>query len=530
MLDRTTLPLAQGALVPDMTQRMTMLVDGLRAWVTQETPDLQRLEEQVVRAVKDLGSALLAGLCQLTVPRDPPQTHPCPCGQMATFQRQRPATCRTLLGPITLMRPYYLCATCHHGFAPLDQQLGFCAGSRSAALDELLALLGATQDSFAAAATVLERLTLLHVAPNTVRAATEQLGAVLAEVEQAQVAALQGDHPPAVVPHAPAGPLCVSLDGVQAHLTPEGWKELCVGAVYQVRPCQPLLQRERRADAVQAEAISYIAELGSQREAFGWQLYAEALRRGAATAELVVVGDGAHWLWELAALHFPQATQVLDWFHATEYVWSAATAVWGEQHPERTTWAEQQLAALWDGRVAAVLAALQRHAGAGEAVGVAQTYFTNQQARMDYPAYRARGLPIGSGTIESGCKQVVSARLKQAGMIWGAAGARQVVKVRAWLKSGRWAEAMAQRPQRQRRYRRQARVLDTPMAGRMVGAPAGRLGRDRAEPLPPEVVAAVRAELASGRTTHPWNRAWSRRQQRQEVDRSAPNPAIVSSA
>ncbi len=270
MPDRTTFQVSQDALAQNIADQAAALVRRLQDWVVQETPDLQQLEEQVVRSVKDLGSSLLIGLCQLTVPRDPPATHPCSCGQPARFQRLRPATCRTLLGPITLQRPYYLCPTCHHGVAPLDHHLGLCPGSRSAALDELLALLGVTQDSFADAAAVLERLTLVHLSPNTVRAATEQLGAVLAEVEQAQVTALQADQPPAVGPPTPVGPLCVSLDGVQAHLTPEGWKELCVGAVYQVRPCRP--QRERRAAAVQAEAISSLAELGSQREAFGWQL------------------------------------------------------------------------------------------------------------------------------------------------------------------------------------------------------------------------------------------------------------------
>ncbi len=137
----------------------------------------------------------------------------------------------------------------------------------------------------------------------------KRLGAVLAKVEQAQVTALQ-ENQPALTPLAPAGPRCGSLDGVQADLTSEGWKELCVGAVYHVRPCR--LQRERRADAVQAEVISYLAELGSQRTAFGWQLYAEVVRRGPRSTELVVVGDGAHCLRALAALHFRQVTQILD--------------------------------------------------------------------------------------------------------------------------------------------------------------------------------------------------------------------------
>ncbi len=522
MPDRTTRPCSPGAIVQDMTDRMRALVLRLHASICQETPDLQRLEEQVIASLTDLGSALLVSLCQLVVPCGPPATSPCACGRPAPFQRLRPASCRTLLGPITFQRPYYHCPTCHHGFAPLAQQLGFCAGSRSAAFDEVLALLGATQDSFADAAVVLERLTLLQVAPNTMRAATEQLGAVLAEVEQAHLTALQADQFPAVAPPAPAGPLCVSLDGVQAHLTPEGWKELCVGAVYQVRACRPRLAHW--ADVVQAEAISYVAELGSQREAFGWQLYAEALRRGAATAELVVVGDGAHWLWELAALHFPQATQILDWFHATEYVWKAATTIWGETHPDRSRWAEQQLQALWDGRVTEVLAELQHHQRTGDAVRAAWTSFTNQQARMNYPAYRARGFPIGSGTIESGCKQLVRARLKQAGMIWQADGARQVVKVRAWLKRGRWAEAMAHRPRRQRAYQRRVPGREAPMVGQAETAQPERV------PVSPEVLAAVRTELAAGRTTHPWKRAWSKRQQRQEAETRTATSGVMSSA
>jgi hypothetical protein len=388
---------------------------------------------------------------------------------------------------------------------------------------------------------VLERLTLLQVAPNTVRAATEQLGAVLAEVEQAQVAALEAGHLPASPPPVPAGPLCVSLDGVQAHLTPDGWKELCIGAVYQVRPCRPT--QHRRADAVHAEAISYIAELGSQREAFGWQLYAEALRRGADAREVVVVGDGAPWLWDLAELHFPQATQILDWFHATEYSWSAATAIWGAAHPERQRWADGQLSALWAGQVSAVLLALQAQLAAGDAVRVAYTYLTNQQARMDYPAYRARGLPIGSGTIESGCKQLVSARLKQAGMIWSADGARGVATVRAWRRSGRWHEALALRPPRQR-HRRQARTptcqasptrSDEHGTGRREARATPVASPATVEPTAPgtltaEVVASVRQAVRQERQHHPWRRAWSARQQRRETEASAATSVVACAA
>jgi len=200
--------------------------------------------------------------------------------------------------------------------------------------------------------------------------------------------------------------------------------------------------------------------------------------------------------------------------------------------------------ALWQGQVADVLDALQAQMTAGEAVRVAHTYFTNQQARMNYPAYRARGLPIGSGAVESGCKQIVSARLKQAGMIWRADGARQVAKVRAWLRSGRWAEAMARRPALRRGSQRQlGRATTAPTTSK--GSPGlaedwATLGDSRSPapavapsappPLPPEVIAAVQAQLAQERTPHPWRRPWGRRQPQQETERHRVEPAVVSSA
>ena len=104
-----------------------------------------------------------------------------------------------------------------------------------------------------------------------------------------------------------------------------------------------------------------------------------------------------------------------------------------------------------------VLAELEQHRSAGEGVTAALSYYTTHQGRMDYATYRARGLQIGSGNVESACKQLVSARLKQAGMMWDAEGAEQVATVRAWLKSERWQEAMALRaaPERGTSGRRQ---------------------------------------------------------------------------
>jgi hypothetical protein len=497
-----------------MTERMTTLARTLGTWVQAEPRTLQAQEEQLVRQLHDLGTTLLAGLLAL-VPHPAARTLACACGEQATYCRMRPATVTTLLGSLTYTRATYRCATCQQGHAPLDQQLQVAAGSISTGLQELLALLGATQTSFPQAASVLERLCLVQVCPNTVRAATEDLGAMLVDHTQATATLAQEQGVlPAAQPPVPAR-LYVSMDGVLVHCRTTGWREIKTGCVYTTRA-----QRARRAPhqrTLRMEQPSYGAAL-AEAQPFGWQLYVEAARRGVAQSdEVIVIGDGAHWIWNLAEMYFPDATQIVDWYHATQYVWNAATAIFGEGHPTRTIWAQQQLDALWDGRIDDVLMALQAQVEVGAAVDDALSYYTTQRARMNYPAYRARGLQIGSGTIESTCKQLVSARLKQAGMIWSEAGAKAVVAVRAWLKSGRWEEAMARRAAPRRSYQRHRPRSEPRMEARVVReevAVVETAVRPVAMGLPPEVLASVRSALAHEQATHPWRRAWSRRQQR----------------
>ena len=454
MTDRTTTMNRRETLVQQMTEHMTRLARMLSDWVQAEPRPLQEIEAQTVRVLHDLGTVLLTALIPLAAPARPAPDVPCPCGQTARYVRMRPATVTTVLGRVTLERAIYRCPTCGEYHAPLDAQLQIAAGGISLGLQELLALLGATQDSFAQAATVLERLCLVQVCPNSVRAATEDLGAALADHDQQIVTTAQttGTPPPAEQTAAPR--MYVSMDGVFAHTHDDGWKEIKTGCLYTTRSHVP----RQRPDTlvIQAEQQSYVAAL-TDATTFGWRLWAEARRRGLTEqTELVALGDGAPWIWNLVAEHFPQATQILDWYHASQYVWKAAATIFGETNEVRTSWVRQQLDALWDGRVADVLVVLERYRAKGEGVTDALGYFTTHQARMNYPAYRARGLQIGSGPIESACKQLVSARLKLAGMIWDQEGAEAVAVVRAWLKSDRWDAAMRLRPPPQRAYRRQA--------------------------------------------------------------------------
>ncbi len=520
-MNPTTAPDRVEQVVTHMTDQLATLLRPLCQAVLAQSTTLTDLEQHVLPVVHALGASILTDLCHLTATEPPLPTSPCACGQPARYLRQRPAQVRTLLGPITVVRPYYHCATCCHGHAPRDTQLQLCAGSRSAGLDDLLALLGATQDSFAQAAAVLARLTLVQVSPNTVREATERLGAALnAHTIHATARTLEhADIPPAAAaPHR----LYIAMDGVFAHLHDRGWSEIKVGCCFETIPHRPAA----RPTVVEIRTVrpSYLAAL-TEAAPFGDRLWAEAARRGVLdAAEVIVVSDGAHWIWNVAATHFPGATQIVDWFHASAYLAPAATAIWGDGNPERTAWIAEHKAALWDGKVAEVLVALAAHAPMGAGVTDAHSYYTTHQERMEYAAYRARGLQIGSGSVESACKQLVTARLKQAGMIWRADGAAAVATVRAWLKSDRWAEAMALRPPRQRTYMRRTGAADAVVEPPPdPPPPAGRPGG-----LPAAVLAQVQAELAQERAIHPWRQGWRGRQTHHDHAGCPESPLVIT--
>jgi len=366
-----------------------------------------------------------------------------------------------------------------------------------------------------------------------VRDATEQLGALLLAQPNLPVADLAPCVRPTASASAAPSRLYITMDGVLAHLHERGWSEIKVGCCYQTHR-RPDRTRPDQVD-IRAHSASYVTAL-EEAQTFGWRLWAEAVRRGGLRSdEVVVLGDGAHWIWNIAAAHFPRATQILDWYHASEYVWTAARTIWGETSAQRVPWATSQLAALWDGKVALVLEELAQWQACGEAVAAAVSYYTTHQGRMDYPSYRARGLQIGSGSVESACKQLVSARLKQAGMIWDAEGAEAVAMGRAWLKSERWDEALALRGVRTRSYQRKlsSRAQQEQAGQQQAEAAAAHVSvRPRvnapSQVLPADVLAQVQAELAEQRGKHVWRRGGSGQRQPEAAPKADATVAMAA--
>ena len=190
--------------------------------------------------------------------------------------------------------------------------------------------------------------------------------------------------------------------------------------------------------------MQYFCDI-TKAEEFGKLLWATGCAVNADLCpDLVFLGDGAVWIWNLVTYYYPKAKQIVDWYHVEEHLEIVATAAFSDL-TQRATWLEETTQALWEGQVEDVVAACEVLAQTCLQASQAVTYFTNNMERMRYDRFRTAGYMIGSGTIESGCKQIVSQRLKLPGAQWIVSGASQTAKARAAWLSGQWHILCAQR-------------------------------------------------------------------------------------
>jgi hypothetical protein len=203
------------------------------------------------------------------------------------------------------------------------------------------------------------------------------------------------------------------------------YREVKVGAVFEASRGP---ERSGLAPGVfvdQAGQKHYVARR-SKAEDFGKLLYALAVSCGLQRArQLVVLGDGAVWIWRLAAEHFPEAVQIVDIWHAREQVWKVARAVFGPSTPEAAAWADHVCSRLLEGKIEELVAEIvvlppipPEPETARSVPDIERDYFISNAARMRYRAFRTQGIHVGSGIAEAACKTVVSTRAKWVGMRW----------------------------------------------------------------------------------------------------------------
>jgi hypothetical protein len=234
----------------------------------------------------------------------------------------------------------------------------------------------------------------------------------------------------------------VSMDGATLHIRGEGWKEVKLGVVFDIA-VKPAKDQETGESVDLAHAVNnrYVAHLGGP-DVLGEKTWALARRSGWEQAQdTVVLGDGADWIWNQAALHFGRSHQVLDWYHAKQHLMAAARLRKQEGTAAFTRWLNNRETLLFQGHAVKLAdeldkAARQDPANAEQLI-TAAGYFRNNQQRMNYSELREEGWPIGSGVVESGAKQF-KARFCGPGMRWSRKGAENLLPIRAAVLSARF--------------------------------------------------------------------------------------------
>ena len=158
-----------------------------------------------------------------------------------------------------------------------------------------------------------------------------------------------------------------------------------------------------------------------------------------AAKEVVVLGDGAPWIWNMFARQFPGSMQILDYYHASEHLGMVSDAMFGKGTEAGKQWQKERQAELKDNAVKSVIAAIAswqpRNQEHRELQRTHVGYFTDNAERMRYKTYLEKGYHIGSGVVEATCKHVVAQRLDQAGMHWRPETADAIITLRADQRS-----------------------------------------------------------------------------------------------
>ena len=385
-----------------------------------------------------------------------------PTGQPLPAKDQRPVTYYSVFGKLSFDR-HAFAVTGQPVVCPLDAALSLPKRCYSDLLSDWMAFSG-TDETYRESQTVLERILGLPLSVAALETTTQE-AAVDVPAFYAQ--------PPAATPPTSLGAILVAQsDGKGVPLVlprraerlvrpakgaPAGRKrEAIVTALYTIAPFPRTpeavvaallhdpdpptpsrrprpIQKEVRATLDGKEAaISRLAQRAQQREDVSIQ-------------HRVALTDGAEALQAQMRAQLPTYTLVLDIIHATEYLWTAANAGLGEQHPERTAWVRGHLTAILRGRVATVIVALETAAADPALTAVQQQailgtvgYYRRNQPYMRYDAYLAHGWPIGTGVVEGACGHLVKDRMEQAGMRWTKPGAQAVLDLRAVRLNGDW--------------------------------------------------------------------------------------------
>lgn len=373
----------------------------------------------------------------------------CPqCERLLTAREPRSRTVETLVGPVTLKRPYFYCTACQHGFSPLDEALGLSPRIKQWDVQHAGTKL-ALEMPHERAATLLGELTDAAMSDCTIHEVIQEMGQL--EVLQVCPSAAHIQAQIAQVAEGrkwkPIGVLAIDAAGVPSR--PDTAKGTRPG-----RKKSRARRRRWKGESQQAKGFRFylvdddrIVQLISWHQVGDDETFGAALRQIKEAGlipedqlRLCAVGDGAPWIWKWVEELFPNARQILDYYHCSGYLHAVAAAQYSDDPVRAAHWLEAALARLFCGEGAGVVWGLQRlqptSEDAVEAIDKALSYLEKRLHQVDYASHRKGGYPIGSGAIESAHRFIGHVRLKRSGAWWYRENSNAILALRCALYNG----------------------------------------------------------------------------------------------
>jgi len=354
-----------------------------------------------------------------------------------------------VLGLVTVTRAWYHCADCGHGLAPRDAELGMAGASLSPGLAAMNDRAAAAVP-FREAARLLEDLAGIRLTAKRAERAAEASGAAVAAAGRGRAGLIAARKLVPLPPSPLPDKLYAAIDGTGVPMTSketagrQGKGEDGRARTREVKLAVFFTQNRLDKDGCPVrdrDSASVIATF-EPASTFGNLVKAEGIRRGADhVRQLTIIGDGAAWIWGIATARFPEATQIVDLYHAREHVHDLARLLEFMLLDRKDEWLAARLEDLDYGYIDGIVAAARKFPLTGvkkNELDTALGYFQNNAPRMRYHWFRQCGLFVGSGVVEASCKTVIGQRLKQAGMHWTVSGADSIIALRCQEASSTW--------------------------------------------------------------------------------------------
>jgi hypothetical protein len=442
-------------------RQLDLFLDAVEPQMSQSTPTLEELTAAIFSRRNELMGQLAARLVQQSHAELIEQEYTrCPhCEKALKARGKHPRTVETLIGPISVERPYFYCVDCHHGFYPLDGALDLSARKKQNDLQKAACSLSA-EIPYKPGSELFQELTGVPLSDHT---AHEMVAEVTSDLTMLEV-----------IPSAPA-----IRDKITALAKDKKWRPIMVlaidGAHVPTRPEEAKGTRPGRKKHRARRA----AWKGQWQEAKGFRWYlvdgerivhiaswhqiqthkelAEALRvckaHGLIPEDMVrlcVIADGARWIWEFVKELFPDAVEVLDFYHASEHLNKVALEQFPNDPERQQHWAESATARLLMNEGQSVIWGLQHlkphSAQAASEIAKVIDYLKKHLDRIAYQSFRKGGYPIGSGGIESSNKFICHVRLKRSGAWWYVAKANDILALRCAKYNGTFDRLFQKKP------------------------------------------------------------------------------------